>query len=323
MASTTAAAQPRRPSSLKRFFRSFLLLRESKVGMFGAALVIFWIAIAILAPLLAPFSPTENFVRQQPPGTTYYAKPDSLISGVKVEDICTAVTEGENAGTYDCGTFWFGTDLRGRDTLSRIMYGAQQVLLFAPLATLCAYLVGIPMGLLAGYKRGRIDDILSFVANVILSFPVLVLYILIITTFGASGLNIIFAVVFASSPGVFRIVRGLALDLRTREYVYAAETRGEGLWYVLIVEILPNARGPLIVDAMLRLGYVSITIGTLGFLGLGLPPPTPDWGQMIAQGREVIQTDPYIALFPCLAISSLVLGFNLLADGLREVSLRD
>ncbi len=323
MASTTIAAKPRRPSSLKRFFRSFLLLRESKVGMIGAGLVLFWVLIALLAPILAPYSPTANFIREKAPFSTFYVTPDTLVDGKAAADVCTPVTEGEQAGNFDCGTFWLGTDLRGRDTLSRIMYGAQQVLLFAPIATLCAYLVGIPMGLLAGYRRGRIDDFLSFVSNVILSFPVLVLYILIITTFGASGINIIFAVVFASSPGVFRIVRGLALDLRTREYVYAAETRGESLWYILIVEILPNARGPLIVDAMLRLGYVSITIGTLGFLGLGLPPPTPDWGQMIAQGREVIQTAPYIALFPCLAISSLVLGFNLLADGLREVSLRD
>lgn len=321
--SVTTASLPRRPSFLRRFFKTFLLLRESKVGMVGAGLVIFWVLVALFAPVLAPFSPTENMVRQQPPLSTFYAKPGTILEGVTVDEICDPVTEGEQAGNFDCGTFWFGTDLRGRDTLSRIIFGAQQVLLFAPLATFCAYLVGIPMGLLAGYKRGRTDDILSFVANVILSFPVLVLYILIITTVGASGFNVVAAVIFASSPGVFRIVRGLTLDLRTREYVYAAETRGEGLWYILVVEILPNARGPLIVDAMLRLGYVSITIGTLGFLGLGLPPPTPDWGQMIAQGREVIQTHPYIALFPCLAISTLVLGFNLLADGLREVSLRD
>jgi len=321
MSATTVA--PRRPSPFGRFFRSFLLLRESKVGMVGAALVIFWILTAILAPLIAPYPPNEQFQRQQPPLSTFYATPGTLIQGVAVDETCDPVTEGEQAGNFDCGTFWFGTDTRGRDTLSRIMHGARQVLVFAPLATLCAYLVGIPMGLLAGYRRGRVDDILSFVANVILSFPVLVLYILIITTTSPGPFTIIAAVVFASSPGVFRIVRGLALDLRTREYVYAAETRGESLWYILVVEILPNARGPLIVDAMLRLGYVSIAIGTLGFLGLGLPPPTPDWGQMIAQGREVIQTHPFVALFPCLAISSLVLGFNLLADGLREVSLRD
>ncbi len=321
--SSTTIRQPRRPNALVRFFRPFLLLRESKVGMIGAVLVLLWIFAAIFAPLLAPFPPNEQLQLRQAPLSTFYAAPNKLIQGVSVAETCDLVTEGEQAGNYDCGTFWFGTDVRGRDTLSRIIHGATQVLTFAPLATFCAYFVGIPMGLLAGYRRGHVDTVATFVANVILSFPVLVLYILIISTMDTGPLTIIAAVVFASSPGVFRIVRGLTLDLRTREYVYAAETRGESLPYILFVEILPNARGPLIVDAMLRLGYVSIAIGTLGFLGLGLPPPAPDWGQMIAQGKDVIQTQPYVALFPCLAISSLVLGFNLLADGLREVSLRD
>ena len=150
----TTATLPRRPSALRRFFRTFLLLRESKVGMVGAGLVIFWILLAILAPVVAPFSPTENYVRQMTPGSTYYAAAGSLVNGMPVEEACTPVTEGEQAGTFDCGTFWFGTDLRGRDTLSRIIYGAQQVLLFAPLATLCAYLVGIPMGWILAFPLG-------------------------------------------------------------------------------------------------------------------------------------------------------------------------
>jgi len=223
----------------------------------------------------------------------------------------------------DGGVFWLGTDFLGRDLLSRIIHGSRQVLLYAPLATLCAYLVGIPMGLAAGYRRGLTDDILSFMSNVILSFPVLVLYILIIATIGASGTNIVIAVTFASAPGIMRIVRGLVLDLRNREYVFAAETRGESPWRIMLVEILPNARGPLIVDACLRLGYVVITIGTLGFLGLGLPPPDPDWGGMVSENRQFAMFMPHMAVFPCIAISSLVLGFNLLSDGLREVSLRD
>jgi peptide/nickel transport system permease protein len=179
------------------------------------------------------------------------------------------------------------------------------------------------MGLAAGYRRGRTDDILSFIANVILSFPVLVLYVIIIATIGASAVNILVAVTFASAPGIFRIVRGLALDLRNREYVFAAETRGESPWRIMMIEILPNARGPLIVDACLRLGYVIITIGVLGFLGLGLPPPDPDWGGMINETRQMAMSFPHMTIFPGIAISSLVLGFNLLADGLREVSLRD
>ncbi len=145
----------------------------------------------------------------------------------------------------------------------------------------------------------------------------------IIATIGASGGNIVIAVTFASAPGIMRIVRGLVLDLRNRDYVAAAQTRGESAWHIMLVEILPNARGPLIVDGCLRLGYVVITIGVLGFLGLGLPPPDPDWGGMINEARPLALAFPYMTIFPCIAISSLILGFNLLADGLREISLRD
>ena len=282
-------------AALWRALKSFGLLRESWVGMVGAFLVLFWVAVAILAPLLAPFDPNSSI---QP-----FAKPGMVAA------------KG--------GTFWLGTDHIGRDILSRIIWGSRTVLIYAPLATLSAYTVGILMGLLAGYRRGWVDDVLSRLADIILSFPVLVLYIIIIATIGASGLNIIIAITFASSPGIMRIVRGLVLDLRNRDYVAAAQTRGESDWKVMLVEILPNARGPLIVDACLRLGYVIITIGVLGFLGLGLPPPDPDWGGMVNETRQMAMAFPHMTLFPCAAISSLILGFNLLADGLREISLRD
>ena len=204
--------------------------------------------------------------------------------------------------------------------LSRILYGAQTVLIYAPLATGCAYAIGITMGLVAGYKRGWVDALLSGVSDIVLAFPVLVLYVLIIATVGASAVNIILAITCASAPGIMRIVRSLTLDLRQRDYVAAAQLRGEATWRILLVEILPNALGPLIVDACLRLGYVTVTIGVLGFLGLGLPPPTSDWGSMINETRTMAQVFPWMALFPCLAISSLVLGLNLLADGLRDIA---
>ena len=125
------------------------------------------------------------------------------------------------------------------------------------------------------------------------------------------------------TPGIARLVRGLTLDIRTREYIRAAETRGESDLYIMFVEILPNARGPIIIDAMLRVGYAIFSMGTLGFLGLGLPPPSPDWGSMVAKGREfIMHGSPYAALWPSLAIASLVVGLNLLADGLREESMR-
>ena len=283
-------------AALWRGLKSFALLRESWVGMVGAFLVLFWVVVAILAPLLAPFEPNSSI---QP-----FAKPGMVAA---------------KGG----GTFWLGTDHIGRDILSRIIWGSRTVLIYAPLATLSAYTVGILMGLLAGYRRGWVDDILSRIADIILSFPVLVLYIIIIATIGASGINIIIAITFASSPGIMRIVRGLVLDLRNRDYVAAAQTRGESDWKVMLAEILPNARGPLIVDACLRLGYVIITIGVLGFLGLGLPPPDPDWGGMVNETRQMAMAFPHMTLYPCIAISSLILGFNLMADGLREISLRD
>jgi len=297
----TTAAKTQMPSAgygaaMWRGLKSFGLLRESWVGMVGAFLVIFWVAVAILAPLIAPFDPNSSI---QP-----FAKPGVVSS---------------KGG----GTFWLGTDHIGRDIMSRIIWGSRTVLIYAPLATFSAYFVGILMGLAAGYRGGWVDDILSRLADIILSFPVLVLYIIIIATIGASGINIIIAITFASSPGIMRIVRGLVLDLRNRDYVAAAQTRGESDWKVMLVEILPNARGPLIVDACLRLGYVIITIGVLGFLGLGLPPPDPDWGGMVNQTRQMAMAFPHMTLFPCIAISSLILGFNLLADGLREISLRD
>lgn len=292
---TTTLPAPSVGAALIQAVKSFGLLKESWVGMVGVGIVTFWVLVAIFAPLIAPFEPNATLQPFAKPGTAY--------------------AQG--------GTFWLGTDHIGRDILSRLIWGSRTVLIYAPLATVCAYTVGIMMGLAAGYKRGWVDDVLSRVADIILSFPVLVLYIIIIATIGASGFNIVIAITFASAPGIMRIVRGLVLDLRNRDYVAAAQTRGESSLRIMLVEILPNARGPLIVDACLRLGYVIITIGVLGFLGLGLPPPDPDWGGMINESRQMALAFPHMTLFPCIAISSLILGFNLMADGLREISLRD
>ena len=264
--------------------------RWPPAAVIGGGLVAFWIAVAILAPWLAPFDPNATL---QP-----FAKPGAAYAGG--------------------GTFWLGTDHIGRDVLSRLIWGARAVLVVAPLATAAAYVVGIVMGLAAGYKRGWIDAVLSRLGDLILAFPVVVLYVVIIATVGPSALNIVVAVVFSSAPQVMRVVRGLALDLRNRDYVAAARLRGESAWYVMIVEILPNTRGPLIADACLRLGYVIIAIGVLGFLGLGLPPPHPDWGGMVNEARVMALVYPHMTVVPCLAISSLVLGCNLLADGWRE-----
>lgn len=277
---------------LPAWLRRLGLLRESPVGMIGGGLVLFWIVVAIFAPWLAPYDPNAN---------DYLALADPTPSAEHL----------------------LGTDNQGRDILSRIIWGSRTVLIVAPIAVFSAYLVGCSMGLLAGYYRGWIDTLLMRVSDIILSFPVLILYIIIIVSFGPSAFNIIVAVVFTAAPQITRIVRGLTLELRERDYVAAAKMRGEPAWYIMLVEILPNARGPLIVDACLRMGYTTIAIGVLGFLGLGLPPPDPDWGGMVKDTYSMMSIYPHMSLFPCAAISSLVVGFNLLADGLREISLRD
>jgi peptide/nickel transport system permease protein len=289
---------PSRTAPVKRrnlpgWLRSLMLLRESPIGMVGAALVLFWCFVAVFAPLLAPYDPNEN----------HY-----LIGAV-------ASPSAEH---------WLGTDDQARDILSRIIHGSRLVLTIAPLATLCAYIVGCVMGLLAGYYRGWVDAVIMQVCNVILAFPVLVLYIIIMVKVGPSAVNIIAATTFVASPQVARLVRSQALELREREYVAAAKMRGEPAWYIMLMEVLPNARGPLIVDACLRMGYTAILIGTLGFLGVGLRPPDPDWGGMIRDTYSyMLGGDVHMALAPAFALSSLVVGFSLLADGLREISLRD
>ena len=269
----------------------FLRARESVIAMMGIVIVLFWVLVAVFADVIAPFDPLRQLAPLAKPGTEF-----------------------EGAALY------LGADFLGRDILSRIVHGTRTIMLWAPLATASAFAVGIALGLMGGYYGGRVDDVISFVANMILAFPVLVLLILIIGVLGQSGASIVAAITFASSPAVFRIVRGEVLTIRNRDFIAAAKTRGENVPYILFFEILPNAKAPLIVDACLRMGYTTILIGILGFLGLGLPPPTPDWGGMVNENRALALTFPHMTIFPCLAISSLVLGLNLLADGISEIN---
>jgi peptide/nickel transport system permease protein len=270
--------------------------RESWVALLGATLVFFWLFVAVTAPYLPLADPNQPIAPFVPP---FSEKRDVF--------------------------FWLGTDFKGRDMLSRVLWGCQRVLVWGVTATLVAYVVGTMFGLIAGYLGGWWDEVISFLANVLLSFPVMVLFIVILNYLGPSPFNIVIAVTFASAPAIMRIVRGLALDIKTRDYVFAAQTRGEHPFYVMLWELLPNVRGPIIVDACLRLGYTTVAITTLTFLGLGLQPPDPDWGLMIKEAAKValLWKFAYMLLVPALAVSSLILGFNLMADGLREMSLRD
>jgi peptide/nickel transport system permease protein len=353
-------------------------LFDSTIGMIGYALVMFWVFVAL-------FGAMDMIVTHDPLGQ---------VSGMKNKIPGTPLRGAEDG---DYAYYLLGGDNLARDIFSRVMSGASIVILIAPLATLFAYMVGITLGLPAGYYGGKFDTLLSFVANLVLAFPVILLFYLLVTpeivntglpqymaivlfffplvffavlintrlkhqpekntiwlaavlipltimycvTINAAGtkidllgrldffnpaagiLVVFVSVVFVNAPTVFRIVRGLTLDIKQRDYVAAAQTRGEGSWYIMLWEILPNARGPLIVDFCLRIGYTTILLGTLGFFGLGLESESPDWGSTINEGRKLLSIYAHPALPPALALLSLVLGLNLLADGLREESLRD
>ena len=259
----------------------------SPMTLTGLGIVLFWIVVALLAPLIAPY----------PPNAT-----DAL-----------AVAHPTPSAAH-----WLGTDHLGRDILSRVLWGARRVLTVAPVAVLAAAIAGTLLGLCAGYYRGVIDFVVSRIADILLSFPVIILYMIVLAVFGSSALNIILVIAVTKAPIIGRIVRGLTLELRERDYVAAAKMRGETPLHIMLVEILPNARGPLIVDMCLRMGYTTITIGVLGFLGIGLPPPDPDWGGMVKDTYGLMSVWPHMSVIPCAAISSMVVGFNLLAIGLRE-----
>ncbi|TRC71597.1 ABC transporter permease [Mesorhizobium sp. WSM4307] len=340
-------------------------LFDSGVGIVGVGICLFWLFTAIFAATISPFDP--------------------LAQVPIMKDVLPGAVEPQSGLTY-----LFGGDKLARDVFSRMVYGSQIVLIIAPAATGFALMVGITLGLPAGYYGGKIDTVLSFLANLVLAFPVILLFYLLVTPgimdtpipYGMAGvfflfpiiffsvlfwtryknrpdrlyillgitlilggwiylglvfdadplkivhidpnqLNIFVAVVFASSPGVFRIVRGLVMDIKTRDYVAAAQTRGESPWYIMLWEILPNARGPLIVDACLRIGYTTILLGTLGYFGLGLAPESPDWGTAIKDASRLLRSFIHPALPPTIALMSFVLGLNLLADSLREQSMKD
>ncbi|MGD2041511.1 MAG: ABC transporter permease [Anaerolineae bacterium] len=297
-------AAAKAPTRLQKAKESLSVLWSSKTAVVGLIIVLFWVLSAIFAPLLTPYAPTDQDY--------------------------TAQNQPPSAGHP------LGTDSLGRDIWSRLLYGARVVLVMLPITetfwipggvaiwgVLLGLLLGATLGLMGGYLLGWIDEVVMRILDAMMAFPVILLYMIIIAAVGASAVNVVLAIAIVGTPGIARLVRSLALDIRTRDYIRAAELRGERSFYIMFVEILPNARGPIIVDAMLRVGYAIFAMGTLGFLGLGLPPPSPDWGSMVAKGRTYILAGHiWTALWPAVAIASLVVGLNLLADGLREESLR-
>ena len=266
--------------------RAISALGQSRSATIGAVVILAWVLIAIATPIVAPYSPTE-------------------IQGSRLQAPSLA--------------HWLGTDHLGRDVLSRLFWGTQVILFLAPTSVALGILTGAPLGLISGYVGGRLDAVIMRGVDILLSFPTLLIYILIITSIGSSAIIVVIAISLGSIPPITRIVRSLTLDERTKDYVNAARLRGERRRYILLREILPNVSGPIIVDSCIRVGYAIMAIGSLGFLGLGIPPPTPDWGGMINEGRKWIFSMPWTVVAPAAALSSVVIGLNLLADGIREI----
>ena len=294
-----AIAQPRL-SRLQKIWKSVSIVFESRVATVGMAIVLFWLLLAFISLFWTPYDPNaSDFIQNQ----------------------------GPNAQN------WLGTDHLGRDILSRLMQGTQVILLktripgdanisipggVAIWGVVGSLAFGALLGLNAGYRGGWWDQIIMQVLDALIAFPRIVLYLVVIAALGQGDLVVILAITITGAPGVARLARSLALDIKTRDYIRAAETRGESVWYIMFREILPNARGPLLVDGMLRVGYAIFAIGTLGFLGIGLPPPDPDWGNMVNEARRNIFANQLAVIWPAVAIASLVIGLNLFADGLRE-----
>jgi len=288
-----------RPSRLQKMWKSVSIVFESRVATVGMSIVLFWIILAFISLFWTPYDPNATeFIQNQGPSA-------------------------QN---------WLGTDHLGRDILSRLMQGTQVILLKTRLpgtdisipggvaiwGVVGSLTLGSILGLNAGYRGGWWDQIIMQVLDALIAFPQIVLYLVVIAALGQGDLVVILAITITGAPGVARLARSLALDIKTRDYIRAAETRGESVWYIMFREILPNARGPLLVDGMLRVGYAIFAIGTLGFLGIGLPPPDPDWGNMVNEARRNIFANQLAVIWPALAIASLVIGLNLFADGLRE-----
>jgi peptide/nickel transport system permease protein len=266
-------------------FDTLRRLLASKTFDIGALILLFWIGSALFGTHLtkSPYDTSEN-----------------TLQGMS-------------------GTHWFGTDKIGRDVFARVIAVSREILVVAPLATLLGVIGGTIIGLLTGYFRGAVDNILSRIVEAELALPLVIIAVVVITAVGISNTTLVITIGLFFTPLIARTVRTTVLVERDLDYVQAAKLRGERAPYIMFVEILPNVVAPILVEATVRLGYSIFTIASLSFLGYGVQPPSPDWGAQVADNYQLISFAWWTVLFPSLAIASLVISVNLMSDGITQV----
>ncbi len=268
------------------FGRAFLRLAKDKLALVGLIIAILVILVGVFAPYLMPNDPVKVSLDQRlaPPSAAYP----------------------------------LGTDHLGRCLLSRLIFGTRVSLSTAAIALFLIMLISIPVGTIAGYMGGWVDNLLMRLVDILLAFPSLILALVIAGMLGPGLLNVMLAVSSVWWVGYARVIRSLVLSVKEKEYIMAARACGTPEWAIMIRHILPNVLSPVIVLATLDVGKLILSISGLSFLGLGAQPPTPEWGSMLNDGRSYMQVAPQLMVYPGLAIMIVVLAFNLLGDGLRD-----
>lgn len=276
------AADAARAQTWRRVWR----MLRNPLSLGGLWVIGILVVVALAAPLLAPYDPlrTDTLSRLQPPGADHL----------------------------------FGTDQLGRDILSRIIHGSRISLRIAILAAAVALSIGAPLGIVSGYFRGRVDDILMRVTDMFISFPSLILAMAIAAALKPTLENVVLAIALSAWPAYARLARSMTLAIREENYIEAARAVGAGNARVLFRHVLPGVVSPVTIQVSLDMGGILLTAAGLGFIGFGAQPPTPEWGLMISEGRNYIPAQWWVSTFPGLAISLVVLGFNLLGDGIRD-----
>ncbi len=275
-----------------KFAEVFNEMKKNKGAMIGLGLIIFFFLLAIFAPLISPYSPEKV--------TNQFSIPPMWVES-------------------GSSTFIFGTDDVGRDLLSRIIYGSRISMLYGLLVVLLSVSVGTILGVIAGFYGGLIDQQIMRLVDVLMALPSILLAIVIMAILGPGVGNAIIAVSIVAVPSFIRIVRASVLQEKKKQYVIAASSYGASSFRLMFVEILPNCMAPLIVQASLCFSDGILNTAALGFLGLGAQPPTPEWGTMLADSRAFIESSPWMVTIPGICILLVVLAFNLLGDGLRDV----